>query len=503
MNISLIRAQILRMLVLFSLLIATSTLIAQTDIPAGNVSGIWARSGSPFRVNGDITIPNGQTLTIEPGVNVVFTGHYKFNVQGRLLAIGTEQDTITFTAQDTSAGWHSIRFQSTPSTNDTSKIIYCRLEYGKANTGNDYDRCGGAIFILNFSKVIISNCLIVFNMSSGNMDTTGGGGIGLLMASPLITNCEFNSNGSVFGTAMVVWASSNARIWNNHFHHHNGHGTVNIGDGSTPTLINNLFDHNTTPQHGIIHFSNASGKAALINNTIVYNTCSTGGVIYDDDASAPIFINNIIYGNTPAELNLNVSANLSFIQCLIKGGKDGFTGSTFTGVYQNCIDADPQFVDSNDFHLQNSSPCIGTGIDSVHISPKWYYAPAADFEGNSRPNPEGSLPDIGAFENASGSLMTGINEKQKIIPDGFRLYQNYPNPFNPTTKIGFSLPSAYRVRINVFNILGSEIATLFDGDAPAGFHEVEFTAGSLTSGIYFYTIKAGSFTQIKKMLLLR
>ncbi len=65
-----------------------------TEIPAGDVSGTWTKAFSPYHINGEITIPNDSTLTIEPGVEVVFTGHYKFNVQGRLLAIGTETDTI-------------------------------------------------------------------------------------------------------------------------------------------------------------------------------------------------------------------------------------------------------------------------------------------------------------------------------------------------------------------------------------------------------------------------
>ena len=68
----------------------TPILKVQTDIPAGAVSGVWTAAASPFYINGEITIPNDSTLTIEPGVEVVFMGHYKFNVQGRLLALGTQ-----------------------------------------------------------------------------------------------------------------------------------------------------------------------------------------------------------------------------------------------------------------------------------------------------------------------------------------------------------------------------------------------------------------------------
>ena len=71
---------------------------AQTSIPAGNVYGTWTLAGSPYNVNGHITVPTDSTLTIQAGVNIIFQGHYKFNVQGRVLAIGTVTDTIIFPA---------------------------------------------------------------------------------------------------------------------------------------------------------------------------------------------------------------------------------------------------------------------------------------------------------------------------------------------------------------------------------------------------------------------
>jgi hypothetical protein len=79
-----------KVIMLFSIVILfTLYLSADTQIPAGNVSGIWEFIGSPFYINGEITIPNSATLNIESGVEVIFTGFYKFNVQGQLLAIGT------------------------------------------------------------------------------------------------------------------------------------------------------------------------------------------------------------------------------------------------------------------------------------------------------------------------------------------------------------------------------------------------------------------------------
>jgi uncharacterized Ntn-hydrolase superfamily protein len=98
-----------------------------------------------------------------------------------------------------------------------------------------------------------------------------------------------------------------------------------------------------------------------------------------------------------------------------------------------------------------------------------------------------------------------------VSPDRFFLYQNSPNPFNPTTKIKFTIPSviasgakqSQHVSLKVYDVLGSEVATLVNEEKSAGEYEVEFNADNLPSGTYFYTLKAGNFLETKKMLLLK
>ena len=89
------------------------------------------------------------------------------------------------------------------------------------------------------------------------------------------------------------------------------------------------------------------------------------------------------------------------------------------------------------------------------------------------------------------------------LPDKFILNQNYPNPFNPSTIISFSLPNTNLVTLKVFNPLGQEVATLYKNILSAGLHQFTFNANGLPSGVYFYRIDAGSFTQTKKMMLLK
>jgi flagellar hook assembly protein FlgD len=98
---------------------------------------------------------------------------------------------------------------------------------------------------------------------------------------------------------------------------------------------------------------------------------------------------------------------------------------------------------------------------------------------------------------------TGIDDESSDLPLKFSLFQNYPNPFNPSTEIKFGLPQQSDVRIEIFNILGQRVVTLYEGLLPAGFHSVRWNGSSSSSGIYYYKIAAESFIDIKKMTLLK
>ncbi|MCL4279539.1 MAG: T9SS type A sorting domain-containing protein, partial [Ignavibacteriaceae bacterium] len=113
--------------------------------------------------------------------------------------------------------------------------------------------------------------------------------------------------------------------------------------------------------------------------------------------------------------------------------------------------------------------------------------------------------------------IVSVDDEQEIVSE-FRLEQNYPNPFNPNTKIKFTIPNVIAIRqlpekqsqlvtLKIYDILGNEIATLVNDELSPGEYEVEFNTSSIkhlpSSGIYFYTLKAGDFVQTKKMILLK
>ncbi|HEX3073884.1 MAG TPA: T9SS type A sorting domain-containing protein, partial [Ignavibacteriales bacterium] len=90
-----------------------------------------------------------------------------------------------------------------------------------------------------------------------------------------------------------------------------------------------------------------------------------------------------------------------------------------------------------------------------------------------------------------------------VNPEEFALGQNYPNPFNPETKISFSLPASGKTSLKVYDMLGREVAELVNGEMEKGTHTINFNGKNLSSGVYIYRLQAGSFTESKKMALIK
>jgi WD40 repeat protein len=119
-------------------------------------------------------------------------------------------------------------------------------------------------------------------------------------------------------------------------------------------------------------------------------------------------------------------------------------------------------------------------------------------------------PDSTAFRSAYPDLPASVSNittsvaAETSIPKDFMLQQNFPDPFNPSTIIQFTVPSSGRVVLKVFNVLGQEVATLFDGEATTGtYHQVQFNGSNLASGIYFSRLEFERKMLVKKMLLLK
>jgi len=278
----------------------------------------------------------------------------------------------------------------------------------------------------------------------------------------------------------------------------------------SPLVFNNLIAGNSAGVGGGLMIYASQGfkksmKPVLINNTIIHNQAfigdqinSYGGGIYVkeehfENLTNPIIINSIIWnntGDTGSQIYI-ARGSIDVAYSDIEGGWEG----------EGNIDVDPQFEDAS-FQLSDSSLCIGTGIATINISDTLLHCPPSDIEGNPRPDPDGSNPDMGAWENHL-PIPTNIISDYSGLPLKFTLRQNYPNPFNPKTTINYELPITNYVKLSIYNLLGQKVATLVDKRQTPGSYQIEWDASDFASGIYYYRINMGEFVDIKKLVLLR
>jgi hypothetical protein len=113
---------------------------------------------------------------------------------------------------------------------------------------------------------------------------------------------------------------------------------------------------------------------------------------------------------------------------------------------------------------------------------------------------------IAAIDSATAKypkIATSVKRSEAVKPSGFSLEQNHPNPFNPSTQIHFSIGTSSFVTVKVFDALGREVRTLVDQQLESGAYVAPFSADNLSSGMYYYTLQAGSYIETKKMLLMK
>jgi hypothetical protein len=103
----------------------------------------------------------------------------------------------------------------------------------------------------------------------------------------------------------------------------------------------------------------------------------------------------------------------------------------------------------------------------------------------------------------TNGINTAVQQSQPSVPANYALSQNYPNPFNPTTEIKYSVPQRGVISLKVYNVLGQQVATLFEGERQPGNYVVTFDASGFTSGVYFYRLQAGNTSMTKKLVLMK
>ena len=202
-------------------------------------------------------------------------------------------------------------------------------------------------------------------------------------------------------------------------------------------------------------------------------------VLYPNQIDGAVIENSIVINNSTWEYACRIygtnSAVNGFLYWNCPEGIDLEEGATEAQLTLIQAEVDPMMADveNGDFTLAANSPAVGAGVDGATLGdPRWFPETGVGDEGNA--------------------------------PYTYRLDQNYPNPFNPSTTITFQLRQAGHVKLQIFNSLGQQIATLVDGQMNAGSHTLEWLAPQdVAGGIYFYKIEADGFSKIRKMILMK
>ena len=280
-------------LITFLAILASLSSLSQTPIPGGSVSGTWALSGSPYFVNGDITVTVSQTLIIEPGVEVIFSDHYSFTVLGRLLAQGTETDSIKFTALFTETGWENLYLSGLDyNTLDSTIISYCKFEFI-----NNHQADTGYINIDRSSTVRLSNCLITNNKSDYH-------GIWIFDCDPLLKDDVITGNRAAKGGGLSLdWASPKIRDLNISDNRANYGGGIYMAYADHPYLSGTRITGNQANFGGGIYLADTYPSSGPAFSSV--NLCS----IYFNYA----IVGTDVYAAREQQVNINMSLDTATV----------------------------------------------------------------------------------------------------------------------------------------------------------------------------------------------
>lgn len=426
---------------------------SQTAIYEGNVSGTWTSNDSPYLIEGDITVPADSILTIEPGVDIIFQGHYHFLVKGVLQAEGTREDSISFTIHDTtgfaqldnfSSGWSGIHFIDNENLSDTSILKFCQIEYTVPDTAiSGYFYNYGSVYVRGFDThtVRVENCWIKNNRQP----------------------CH-----SYFGTLMVI----NCIISNNI-----GGGMRLIYDFGL--IYGNIVTENESNSGiGGMFFA---GHPVIINNTICFNTAPNGGgLIINDDGGTLKVYNSIIFGNEATvgagSMAYSAWSSIHFYHCILEGIYQGDPGGDTISV--NTTSYNDLFDDTSTpiYTLANNSLAIDSGLNEIYVNSVLITHPEFDVIGN--PRIFNNRIDIGAIESQDASFIEDDKiDLTKVIA--------YPNPTQYLLNLDLKENYSTNTQITMVDMKGIQVFNKQFSKPPT-----EIVIDFLPKGLYILIIKS-------------
>lgn len=452
------------------------------------ITPLWANiirvpGDQPTIQSGINAASNGDTVVVYPGMyfeNIIFRGK-NIVVTSRFYETG-DMSFIQSTVINGSKPFHTDTASCVLIINheDTTAVLQgFTITGGQGTKWKDEHSSGtyreGGGILVAFTSPIIRNNLIINNeaINKSGVTDAGGGGIRAGDGNPHILNNTITQNKGQYGGSGVVLNWTGAIMRNNILTKNSGGND----DGGGALWVNN----------------NGPSPKIIENNTFADNQLLA---IYLWQGSVTIH-NSIIWGNTPtsgSQIGKN-SGTVTVSYCDVQGGLSGIGN----------ISDDPLFSDSL-YHLSNTSLCIDAGDTASTFND----VENPSLAGIARlPSQGGLRNDIGAYGGPGASELpffsvpTEVTSYSTYRPIEFRLNQNYPNPFNPSTTITFFIGTYSYTSLRVYDLLGRESATIFSGKLSAGSYTKQWNTVGLPSGVYFYRLQSGSYSETRKLILLK
>gem|GEM_PF-3337379 len=426
------------------------------------ISGLWASANSPYIIEGRAIVPNGQTLTIEPGVEIKLKSSASqtpswfdyaagnvgvLRVQGELIANGTKDNPIVFT-RNNNGFWGTILIEENTSVN--SSFTNCIIEYAK-----EIRNVPGIISPTSFNGGIsIYKTTIIFHENEIKYNSVNGIFISEVNPAFEISDNRVHNNGS---TGLVIEQSAVNAV-NNTFYENSLTSTGSVSAirsaNSTAYLIGNLIYDND--DFGI--YTTSGGNNFIINNTIYNNS---NGIRVESGANTFIY-NTIIQNNS---INFATSdAGGASIEMQFSLTDDADYPENISDIAGNIPGSDALFINAgeNDFGLQAGSPCINAGNpDTIGLR-----LPGFDLEGFQRIS--AIVVDIGCYENQDFVAP----EQTLILPQGWSSVSTSLKPYFPSLDSMFNACISQMVILkNMDGVFWPEqnINTLMDWDFKSGY----------------------------------
>jgi hypothetical protein len=395
-------------------------------------------------------------------------------------------------------------------------------------------QCGSVAYPIK--TIIVQNNRIINNRTISNGAATYGGGVETQTINLTFTGNSVSGNEnegstttSAYGGGMYGWdLASGSRIANNEFISNTtngkGGGIYLNGMYSWQVIENNYFINNSSQvggafysgysrlitQNNVFYGNEAIGSggavylegndtqnqhsACLKNNSFSHNSAYSGGAIYSFGVN-PIILNSIFWQDT-ANAGCEIRIMSHFVElayCNIDTSQVYFNPPDQMLVGDGMINQDPLFIDTL-LNIDESSPCVDVGTEKIDCHGETWEAPLYDIMNYIRPWLAGF--DMGAYEY--GSVYPGTNDK-KITNYELRI-TNYPNPFMESMTFHYKLTESSRVKVEVFNSIGQFVDEPVNATQAKGEHQVQWNAGNLPAGMYYYRMQAGQQSGSGKMV---